>query len=896
MSQFYDVDTTKISYAEIWSDAKLLSPIGWFAKWFRIRLPCSMDEPPVDSILPFVTESLPEFIQNQFQPQVDALATLGFHSPAYLVIREPGTQTTLYWATFLHESGIHFARVQLRHWDKGINSKRSPHVVFFTGFLDGTFLLTSAGKMDLLPPPAVDIKFKTKANAQKLWTLHEQRLAINARQDFAGVPNREELLWALERLHICVRDFQIARGVYRERSAESQAAAELNQKRFEQAQVGGYEHADILAQVVELQEKKPKWTNTLWVLVISIIVFVAAGAAAWDWRFTLWLIPVLLFHEAGHWVAMRLFKYRNMRMFFIPFFGAAVTGQNWNVPGWKKALVALAGPLPGIFLGIAVGTASLILKIAWMNKLAMILLILNGLNLLPFLPLDGGHNLHAILFSRHRWLELGFRLVAVLGLVGIALLGSGYFMIPLIVIMALSLPIMFKLGKVTDELRYANLPEPLPDEDRIPTLTAQTIISQIKPQLPKGTSNKTIAQYTINVFEILNAKPPGVMATLGLMALQGVGLAMAFGFTIILAASGKFGDFRNAMKSVPSTPTNLVRCDGLNQWSGSKADTNAPRHFVIASFDHRTNAVNQFSELVKTLPDNSRLMLFGDSLLISLPGKDTVAHSKWLGEMDDAAVHAFEVATNLAVSMNLEFVPPDTASASNITHLLESCIEPHNGIQLIAPWDTQAGDPEYATFVKARHDWADIEAAVAEVWEDAEMKTLSRQLSAAHRRGEKKEVRRLQEEQTKLTAVVEDRIRERLRADQVDPIDPELLDLHGKLAKLDFKSKERSPINNRIAAKLGAKLDSDGSASKQPDPLAATLDSVLLRPDKVTVNGLTFTNPEHGLPALLDWLCRQKCGSMKYNLHVGYPMSFFYDLKEDEDSNEPETGSSETKE
>ena len=56
---------------------------------------------------------------------------------------------------------------------------------------------------------------------------------------------------------------------------------------------------------------------------------------------------------------MRIFHYRNLRMFFIPLFGAAVTGRNWNVPGWKKALVSLAGPLPGIALGIFLGVAGI---------------------------------------------------------------------------------------------------------------------------------------------------------------------------------------------------------------------------------------------------------------------------------------------------------------------------------------------------------------------------------------------------------------------------------------------------------------------------------------------------------------------------------------------------------
>lgn len=878
MSQFYDVDSRKVSYGEIWSEAKLLSPILWFAKWLRIRLPCSMDEPPAESILPFIAESLPDFINAQFQPQVEALTALGFHSPAYLVIREPGTQTTLYWATFLHESGVHFARVQLRHWDKGINSKRTPHVVFFTGFLDGSFILTSAGKQDLIMPPTVDIRFNTRATPQTLWPLHEQRIAASGRTDLAGVPDREGLLWALERLHISIRDFHIKRGIYVQRSAESLATAAANQARFDQARADGYEHADVLAQVVELQEKKPKWTSTLWVLIVSIIIFVVAGAAAWDWRFTLWLIPVLLFHEAGHWVAMRLFKYRNMRMFFIPFFGAAVTGQNWNVPGWKKALVSLAGPIPGILLGIIIGTASLILSVPWMNKLALILLVLNGLNLLPFLPLDGGHNLHAILFSRHRWLELGFRLLAIMGLFGIALLGSGYFMIPLIVIMILSVPIMFKLGKVTDELRYANLPEPLPGEDRIPTQTAQTIISQIKPVLPKSTSNKTLAQYTINVFETLNAKPPGVLATLGLMAAQGLGLALAFGFAMVLAFSSKFGAMRNPMKTFPTEPTHTIRCDGVNQWTGDRASTEgiATRQFIVATFHHRTNATTQFSGLMNTLPADARLLLFGESLLISLPGHDDSANKRWLDKMESVATQAFAVDTNLAVAMNLEFIPKDAASASNITHLLESLIEPHNGIPLITPWDPQADSTNYASVVKARHDWTEIESAVAETWQDPEMKTLNRRLSAATRRDQKKEIKQLEDEQMKLISTIEDRIREQLRAETVDPIDGELLDLHGKLSKLDYDDKQRAPINNLIAAKLGAKLETDGRISKRPDPFGATIDSILTRGDKVKVDGLTFTNPERGLPALLDWLCRQQAGSIRYNLHIGYTMDSFY--------------------
>src|SRR6267143_4595384 len=49
------------------------------------------------------------------------------------------------------------------------------------------------------------------------------------------------------------------------------------------------------------------------------------------------LTGVLAFHEAGHFVAMRALGYRDVKMFFIPFFGAAVTGRRTGGAAWKEA-------------------------------------------------------------------------------------------------------------------------------------------------------------------------------------------------------------------------------------------------------------------------------------------------------------------------------------------------------------------------------------------------------------------------------------------------------------------------------------------------------------------------------------------------------------------------------
>jgi Zn-dependent protease len=138
-------------------------------------------------------------------------------------------------------------------------------------------------------------------------------------------------------------------------------------------------------------------------LLLTMALFVAI--TLWQTGFSVealqwWLLPlvgVILLHEAGHYAGMRLFGYRDVRMFFIPFFGAAVTGKKHAAPAWQQAIVLLLGPLPGIALGVALA----MWQPAWLTiPLIFILLAVNGFNLLPVYPLDGGKLLHVLLFSR----------------------------------------------------------------------------------------------------------------------------------------------------------------------------------------------------------------------------------------------------------------------------------------------------------------------------------------------------------------------------------------------------------------------------------------------------------------------------------------------------------------
>ncbi|WP_417698499.1 site-2 protease family protein, partial [Psychromonas sp.] len=137
----------------------------------------------------------------------------------------------------------------------------------------------------------------------------------------------------------------------------------------------------------------------------KIIKVVLAGAsiAAYSWffsfQFALALIACLVFHEYGHIRAMKYFGMKTKGIYLIPFIGGlAVTDQKINTR-WQDVVISIMGPTFGLFMSI------LCLIVYWLTDspffagLATFNALLNLFNLLPILPLDGGHILKSISFS-----------------------------------------------------------------------------------------------------------------------------------------------------------------------------------------------------------------------------------------------------------------------------------------------------------------------------------------------------------------------------------------------------------------------------------------------------------------------------------------------------------------
>ena len=176
------------------------------------------------------------------------------------------------------------------------------------------------------------------AAATQLWQSHQQELARESGKTPLAIVGPDAVRDFVEQHHAVVRDFHVGRRVSAAHVGGRAAAAGGGAGSCSAARrrPRGSRHAGVLAELDRLQNKRRSWASALPLLVVSLALFVGAGGSAWSWEFVLLAVPVLLFHELGHYVAMRVFGYRNLRMFFIPMFGAAVSGRNYNAPGCEE--------------------------------------------------------------------------------------------------------------------------------------------------------------------------------------------------------------------------------------------------------------------------------------------------------------------------------------------------------------------------------------------------------------------------------------------------------------------------------------------------------------------------------------------------------------------------------
>lgn len=282
--------------------------------------------------------------------------------------------------------------------------------------------------------------------------------------------------------------------------------------------------------------RNPKQSSRGLVLVLSLAAFVLLQENRSPTALLV-LLAVIVFHELGHYVGMRGFGYTDVRMFFIPLFGAAVSGKARNVAAWKAGVVSLLGPIPGIVVAFVLTKQSRLDTadgtIPW-RSLTISLVSINAFNLLPLAGLDGAQLLQRVLFSRRRWLEVGFQLCACLATAAVAIKLESWVLGGFAYLMVLVLPHRWRLLGAARRLRDSGRalpadPRDLDDElGRVAFLEVDGFRSD--------QNVKTLASLMDQLIEAAHAQPPSVKASLALGFTWFIGLVFAL-VTLVMVYS-----------------------------------------------------------------------------------------------------------------------------------------------------------------------------------------------------------------------------------------------------------------------------------------------------------------------------------------------------------------------
>jgi Zn-dependent protease len=272
----------------------------------------------------------------------------------------------------------------------------------------------------------------------------------------------------------------------------------------------------------QLRQRPPRKLNASALFTLSLLLFVALGVfgGGASLRNVVCLVGVLLLHEAGHAFAMRAFGYSDVKIFFVPFLGAATGGRKTNAPVWQQSLVLLAGPLPGLVLGLSLMWFSP----PWLEnvpELAPLFVGLNAINLIPADPLDGGRLAGLLVFGRYARVRIVVSTVLGIGL--LMLLGLSPLLQAVVLGVAVGTQIeRFRTATVASRLRRAGTFEPaaLPHELTLaPEPFLRVLFDAVRgldPRRRARASSKTLARVTLgrmlHTHEVLRLRPvhPGV--------------------------------------------------------------------------------------------------------------------------------------------------------------------------------------------------------------------------------------------------------------------------------------------------------------------------------------------------------------------------------------------------
>lgn len=374
----------------------------------------------------------------------DELAPLGFTGPHWFLRTEdvPGVRGL---AAFSHADGTH---VFLVPQFSGEHANRCV-VYAVSELVDGRRVVTQPGDpwFALTAAPGELVETVGPSSLADTVGAHRARAAAQGAV-LPDDPSRRRFLagdWFAERIEHLIRDGRARRGpdgIVRFRLATALKGLLAFWRRpkwpADPTPVPVARLTLIAQNQQRTREQAPVRKHQLALFTLSVALFLVLGGHFFGMAFAAVLVLVIGVHELGHFAAMRAFGYRNVHMLALPLVGGVTIGHEEHPNAQHRAWMSLMGPLPGILVGwflvgvLVVRSPEHFADLTHpLTLAAWVFLFVNYLNILPFMPLDGGHIVQALLPPR--WYAVRIALLASGAIAGIAFgLGFGFFGIALI--------------------------------------------------------------------------------------------------------------------------------------------------------------------------------------------------------------------------------------------------------------------------------------------------------------------------------------------------------------------------------------------------------------------------------------------------------------------------------
>ena len=261
------------------------------------------------------------------------------------------------------------------------------------------------------------------------------------------------------------------------------------------------------AAIDRLRTRKKPWYTNILILLLTLGLFFSIGMLTYGALSIVFLLIVLGIHELGHYWAMKSLGYRNVTIFFIPLGGAVMSGSGFTVSAGRKALISLAGPIPGIVIGVPVAIIAARTGSEFLHSLAVTFFILNAFNLLPFFPLDGGAFLYHILFYRSRVAETVYKILAGAALIALGIALKAWFLPVIGLLTLISIPSSVKKSRIAEKLKD-ELDEPVSVPlAEAPSPIQRRVIGEVVSFYPNVGSSKQIAEIANEAWERYSTQP-----------------------------------------------------------------------------------------------------------------------------------------------------------------------------------------------------------------------------------------------------------------------------------------------------------------------------------------------------------------------------------------------------